>query len=135
MWSGQGAETQQNRDVQQWQNSFDSDDANIISDVLGHTAYPDGLASEENINLALVEMQAALAAIPVTEKVAIVEAQRSNPRLLDDDHVLQFLWTANFNAPVSIAISFCCCKSPTKPITLTTTSTTGCRPKDGPVLE
>jgi hypothetical protein len=103
MWSGQ---TQQNRDVQQRQNSFDCDDANIISDVLGHTAYPDGLASEENINLALVEMQAALAAIPATEKIAIVEAQRSNPQLLDDDHVLQFLWAENFNAPVSIGCSW-----------------------------
>ena len=144
MWSGHGAETQrQNRDVQQRQNSFASDDANIISDVLGYTVYPDGLASEENINLALEEMQAALATIPAKEKVAIAEAQRSNPQLLDDDHVLQFLWAENFNAPVSIVvargargpISFCFCKSPTKPITLTTTTTTGCRSKDGPVLE
>ncbi len=93
MWSGQGADAQHN--------SFDSDDANIISDVLGHTVYPDGLAPEENINLALEEMQAALAAMSATEKVVIFEAQRSNPQLFDDDHVLQFLWAENFNAPVS----------------------------------
>ncbi len=37
--------------------------------MLGHTAYPDRLASEENINLTLVEMQAALVAISATENI------------------------------------------------------------------
>lgn len=93
MWSGQSS------NAQQQQNSSDSDAANIAADVFGHTAYLDGLASKININSALAEMQTELAAIPATEKVAMVQAQRLKPQLLDDEHVLQFLWAENFSAP------------------------------------
>jgi hypothetical protein len=103
MWSGQGAGAhRQNRAVQHQHNSCDNDDACITSDVFGHAAYLDGFASEDHVNLAMAEMQASLAAIPATEKVALVEVHRSNPQLLNDDHVLQFLWAENFNAPVSM---------------------------------
>mmetsp|Transcript_34364 Transcript_34364/g.58306 ORF Transcript_34364/g.58306 Transcript_34364/m.58306 type:complete len:483 (+) Transcript_34364:94-1542(+) len=92
MWSGQTA------DIQGQQNSSADSDVNIAADVFGHTAYLDGLASKINVNSALAEMQKELAAIPATEKVAMVQAQRLKPQLLDDEHVLQFLWAENFNA-------------------------------------
>lgn len=92
MWSGQSA------DAQQQQNSADSD-VSIAADVFGHTAYLDGLASKIDINSALAEMQKELSDIPATEKVAMVQAQRLKPQVLDDEHVLQFLWAENFNAP------------------------------------
>mmetsp|Transcript_14447 Transcript_14447/g.31336 ORF Transcript_14447/g.31336 Transcript_14447/m.31336 type:complete len:498 (-) Transcript_14447:88-1581(-) len=90
MWSGQFA------GAQQQQNSADSD-VNIASDVFGHTAYLDGLASKININSALAEMQTELSAMPATEKVALTQVQRLKPQLLDDEHVLQFLWAENFS--------------------------------------
>ncbi|KAL7529173.1 hypothetical protein ACHAXR_002835 [Thalassiosira sp. AJA248-18] len=94
MWSGGGKPT----DAQQQQNSAGSDAANIAADVFGHTAYLDGLAAKININSALAEMQTELAAIPATEKVAMVQAQRLKPQFLNDEHVLQFLWAENFSA-------------------------------------
>ncbi|KAL7539603.1 hypothetical protein ACHAWF_006459 [Thalassiosira exigua] len=94
MWSGKSS------DAQQQQNS-DSDAAAIAADVFGHTAYLDGLASKININAALTEMQTELSNIPVTEKSAMVEAQRMKPQLLDDEHVLGFLWAENFSAPAA----------------------------------
>jgi hypothetical protein len=93
MWSGRGAGVQQ-QSLQRKQNSSINDDARIISDVLG-------LHSKENITVAVAETRAALATIPTSEKVALDEAQRSNPQLFDDEHVLQFLWAENFDAPVS----------------------------------
>lgn len=99
MWSGTG----QSAEAQPQQNpsSGESDAANIAADVFGHMAYLDGLASKININAALAEMQTELAAIPATEKVALVQAQRLKPQLLNDEQILSFLWAENFSAPVS----------------------------------
>lgn len=93
MWSGQSA------DAQQQQSSSADNDVYLASDVFGHTAYLDGLVSKINITSALEEMQTELAAIPPTEKVAMDQVRRLKPQLLDDKHVLQFLWAENFKAP------------------------------------
>lgn len=92
MWSGQSAEAQHDR------NFADGDAATIAADVFGHTAHLDGLASKININTALAEMQNALSAIPLTEKVAMVQTQRLKPQFLDDGHMLRFLRAENFSA-------------------------------------
>ena len=126
MWSGQSTDAQQ-------QQNPDSD-VNIASDVFGHTAYLDGLASKVNINSALAEMQTELAAIPTTEKVAMVQVQRLKPQLLDDEHVLQFLWAENFSAPVSWSRSRCIVFYQHDP-SHTSRTATGRRPKACPILE
>ena len=94
----------QSSNAQQQQGTADSD-ANIASDVFGHTAHLDSLASKLNIHSTLAEMQKELSAIPAHEKVALSQAQHLKPSILDDEHVLQFLWAENFNAPVSVMCS------------------------------
>jgi len=72
---------------------------NVTADVFGRTAYLDGLASKININSKLTEMKDELAKIPATEKVAMAQAQTLKPELVDDSHMLQFLWAENFDVP------------------------------------
>ena len=73
----------------------------IAADVFGQTAHLDGIASKININSAIAELHGAIAAFPATEKVALVQVQRLQPQLLNDEHMLEFLWAENFSAPVS----------------------------------
>ncbi|KAL9181444.1 hypothetical protein ACHAXT_010249 [Thalassiosira profunda] len=74
--------------------------AAIAADLFGHTAQLD-VASTVSPTTALAEIQAALSALPATEKAALVEAQRLNPHLLNDDHILQFMWAEEFCAPLA----------------------------------
>lgn len=76
-------------------------DVSIAADVFGHTAHLDGLAAKVDAGAALAEVRTALAAMPATEKVALVQAQGRCPAILDDGHVLRFLWAENFVATVS----------------------------------
>ena len=80
-----------------------SEAASIAQDVFGHTGYLDGLTSKINIATALTELHGAVANIPQTEKVALVQTQRLKPELVNDEHMLQFLWAENFSAPVSLS--------------------------------
>ena len=89
MWSGGQQEAQPAAPV--------GDDVNITADVFGQT--PTYLANNVNINSALADMKNALSVMPLMEKVALVQAQRIQPQLCDDEHMLQFLVSEKFSAP------------------------------------
>ena len=79
------------------------EDVGIAADVFGRMGYLDGLTASVDAALASTELQSELSKIPLTEKAALFHVQRLNPQLMDDEHVLQFLWAENFNAAVSKA--------------------------------
>ena len=95
MWSGGQQEAPPALKSDALASAVDTD-VNITADVFGQTQTY--LANNVNVDSALTDMKNELSAMPLTEKVALVQAQRFQPQLCDDEHMLQFLVSENFSA-------------------------------------
>jgi hypothetical protein len=71
----------------------------IASDVFGTTTY-DSL-NNVHINDALLQMRQGLINMPQTETMAVLNAQRKRPEIVDDQNMLKFLLAEKFNISVS----------------------------------
>jgi hypothetical protein len=77
----------------------ESDDPAVDDDLYGR---PAALVSNPDIQGSLTALQDELSKIRATEKAALTHASALKPELIDDDHVLQFLWAEKFDAEVRV---------------------------------
>jgi len=76
----------------------ESDDPAVDDDLYGR---PAALVSNPDIQGSLTALQDELSKIRATEKAALTHASALKPELIDDDHVLQFLWAEKFDAELA----------------------------------